>query len=93
MLTTIGYRAFWGCTALEKISYPVGIVNAGSEISVNCNSLVRVEIPEGVIAVPDRMFENAGISGTNYAAFHYRRSEVFHLGAVVPWTALHCLHL
>ena len=64
----IGYRAFQYCTSLCSIKYPVGWKKAigsnnsygstsnNGRIFEDCTSLKKIEIPEGVTAIPDYAF-------------------------------------
>ena len=49
---------FNGCTSLESIAIPDGVVEIGSHAFANCTSLKTVYIPSSVTTIGDGAFEN-----------------------------------
>lgn len=54
----IGYRAFFGCSALTNVSISTGVTVIDSQAFQNCSSLSRAIIPSTVITVNDSAFAN-----------------------------------
>ncbi len=57
-VTSIGDKAFYGCTGLTSITIPNGVTNIGSYAFADCSSLSPVTIPESVIKIGDVAFQN-----------------------------------
>ena len=57
-VTSIGDKAFYGCTGLTSITIPNGVTNIGSYAFADCSSLSPVTIPESVIQIGDVAFQN-----------------------------------
>lgn len=65
-IQTPGYESFANCTNLSNINYPLSLANSpdrytGSShyygrVFYGCSSLKKIEIPEGVTAIPAHMF-------------------------------------
>lgn len=55
-VTSIGYRAFEGCTA-EKIIIPETVTEIGSEAFYRCSFLESITIPSNVTVIGDSAFE------------------------------------
>lgn len=47
-VTSIGSRAFYGCSSIESITIPDGVTSIGSEAFYGCSSLMSVTIPNSI---------------------------------------------
>jgi hypothetical protein len=54
-ITSIGKRAFYGCKRLKH--FPEHVIKFGEESFRNCKSLVFAKINDGVVFLPDGMFQ------------------------------------
>ena len=55
----IGYRAFFGCTALTKVELPDGLWSTGYGVFENCTNLTEVTFPhDGIATIMERLFFN-----------------------------------
>jgi ankyrin repeat protein len=50
-LSTIGMRAFEGCSALERVVIPPGVKTIGDHAFARCSGLTHVEIPSSVVTI------------------------------------------
>jgi hypothetical protein len=57
-VTSIGERAFWGCTNLTSITIPDGITSIGNEAFESCSSLTSITIGNGVTSLGEGAFYN-----------------------------------
>lgn len=57
-ITSIGYRAFSGCTGLTSVIIPDGITSIGEEAFKDCKGLTEVIIPESVTVIDVLAFWN-----------------------------------
>ena len=57
-VTSIGKKAFFGCTSLTSISIPDSVTNIGVEAFTVCASLTSIIIPEGVTSIGRSTFSN-----------------------------------
>ena len=73
-VTTIGYRAFRGCTGLTSVIIPSSVTRINQEAFYNCTSLSSVTIPSGVEYI-------------GYDAFNgcYSLSSVIYMGTLAEW--------
>lgn len=53
----IGEKAFFGCSALEKVTLPESVTELHTSTFENCSSLSKVEL-RGVKTIGDRAFYN-----------------------------------
>ena len=60
-LTSIGERAFYGCSGLTSVEIPAGVTSIGSSAFSGCSGLTSVEIPAGVTSIGSSAF--SGCSG------------------------------
>ena len=67
-LTSIGERAFYGCSRLASIEIPTGVTSIGSNAFCGCSSLTSIEIPAGVTELPDGYSIDGVFSGCSNLA-------------------------
>ena len=48
-VTSIGYRAFFGCSGLTSVAIPNGVTSIGSHAFCGCSGLTSVTIPNSVL--------------------------------------------
>jgi len=66
-VTSIGYGAFYGCTLLESISIPEGVVIIDSRAFQECTKLKTITIPSSVIKIGFASFiDSPNIIEVNY---------------------------
>ena len=57
-VTSIGDRAFLGCTRLTSITLPEGITSIGDGAFSGCDSLTSITLPEGLTSIGEKPFRN-----------------------------------
>ena len=55
-VTGIGNRAFYGCTALQRITIPASVTSIGDNAFFNCDSLTEITVPATVTRLGDGPF-------------------------------------
>ena len=56
-VTSIGERAFSGCSGLTDINIPASVTSIGKGAFMNCSGLKSCTIPEGVTSIENETFE------------------------------------
>lgn len=57
-VTTVGARAFSGCSSLTSITFPDSVVGIGSYAFSGCSGLTSVTIPSTIVYIDDHAFAN-----------------------------------
>ena len=65
-VTSIGARAFQGCSNLSNVQLPNSLISIDSEAFYNCRSLTNITIPNGVSKINHSAFESC----TNLTSFN-----------------------
>ena len=55
-VTSIGDRAFYGCSSLTSITIPEGVTSIGEWVFANCSNLTAITLPEGVTSIGSDAF-------------------------------------
>ena len=59
-VTSIGVRAFNGCTKLTSISIPASVSKIGHRAFFGCSSLAAITIPDAVTSIEEKTFDGCG---------------------------------
>ncbi|MBE6197044.1 MAG: hypothetical protein E7137_08190 [Rikenellaceae bacterium] len=80
-VTEIGYKAFFYCTSLSKITIPNSVTSIGCEAFSNCINLTSITIPDSVTSIAEYAFVECaslkwvtignGVTSIGYEAFFY----------------------
>lgn len=64
-VTSIGYKAFAGCSYISKIDIPSSVQSLGEDAFAHCFALTEITLPEGITELPHGLFcLPSGYSGT-----------------------------
>ena len=55
-VTSIGDRAFFGCSGLTSISLPIGVTSIGEYAFCSCSGLTSISLPSGVTSIGEYAF-------------------------------------
>ena len=55
-VTSIEYKAFYGCRSLTSINIPEGVTSIGDWVFFGCSSITSINIPEGVTSIGVQAF-------------------------------------
>ena len=61
-VTSIGNRAFLGCTGLTSLKLPKSLTSIGESAFTSCYSLAEVEFPDGLTSIGAEAFSYSGIT-------------------------------
>ena len=55
-MTSIGRKAFEGCSSLTSVNLPESVTSIGQEAFSNCSSLSSINLPDGITSIGERAF-------------------------------------
>ena len=80
-VTSIGERAFYGCSNLDTITLPKGVTTIGNHAFYNCSGLTAIILPGNLTSIGDNAFQfcanlttialSEGLKSIGENAFHY----------------------
>ena len=56
-ITSLGNKAFLGCSALASIELPAGLTSIGDQAFLACSALASIELPAGLTSLGDGAFQ------------------------------------
>ena len=66
-LTSIGSKAFYGCSGLSSVEIPAGVTSIGDQAFRECSGLTSVEIPAGVTYIDgDAFYKCSGLTSVTF---------------------------
>ena len=69
-VTSIGDKAFYGCTALTGVSIHNGVTSIGKQAFMNCEAIAGISIPDSVTSIGDLAFH--GCEGLSSISIPFR---------------------
>ena len=98
--TSIGDRAFYGCSSLTSITIPNGVTSIGDYSFYHCSSLTSITIPNGVTSIGDYAFYGCysltsiaipnGVTSIGDCAFYGcdNLNKIFYAGSAAEWSSI-----
>ena len=65
-VTSIGYNAFSGCTALASVTIPDGVTSIGRSAFNGCTSLASITFPESVTSIGNALYNCSGLQSIRF---------------------------